>query len=481
MNDIIKLLNIEDSDLNIMAVRIEGNIKYIELEKKLKPQFCPSCFERMHSKGICLRTVNHSMLQDGFIVKLIIHQRRWVCKNPECRCTLNDSFSFVQERKRVTNLLPFMMIEQLRDINKSVAMVARQYHVSDTYLHDTFMRYVDMKSLPLPEVLSVDEVFLDIHPKAQYCLVLMDFKTRQIIDILANRWKSTVDNYFYSIPFEERKKVKFIISDMYELYLEFPDLYFPNATVIIDSFHVIAFLNQRLNQYVLSVKRRYQKRDRELLKTKNHDNNTDYTTSKKSREIDILNHYKWFLLADHDEIDFNPNTHYNKYLHAYVNTYQLEQEFLKLVQNFLSLQKLKQKYLRFNKSKFDSIKDTSEMLNNLMNDYYQSNQSIFIEFANLLNVHQDRIIASFTWVQIEDEKFQQKNNLIARLSNGPMESFNRIPKDTKRISRGYLNFDVARNRILFATRRNPAIRATPKSDDEIHSYKGKERGSYNKN
>ncbi|WP_295754409.1 transposase [uncultured Holdemanella sp.] len=37
----------------------------------------------------------------------------------------------------------------------------------------------------------------------------------------------------------------------------------------------------------------------------------------------------------------------------------------------------------------------------------------------------------------------------ARLSNGPMESFNRKPKDLKRDSRGFSDFNYTRNRILW--------------------------------
>lgn len=52
-----------------------------------------------------------------------------------------------------------------------------------------------------------------------------------------------------------------------------------------------------------------------------------------------------------------------------------------------------------------------------------------------------------------------------------MESFNCKPKDFKRSTRGSSNFDYTRNRILWATRNNPAIRAVPKFHEEIHSYK----------
>ena len=44
----------------------------------------------------------------------------------------------------------------------------------------------------------------------------MDFITGEIIDILHNRWQSTADDYFYSIPREERLNVKYLICDAYK-------------------------------------------------------------------------------------------------------------------------------------------------------------------------------------------------------------------------------------------------------------------------
>lgn len=54
------------------------------------------------------------------------------------------------------------------------------------------------------------------------------------------------------------------------------------------------------------------------------------------------------------------------------------------------------------------------------------------------------------------------NKYVGRLSNGPMESLNRIPKDMKRHARGYGNFEHIRNRFLFSQRKNAAILAVPK-------------------
>ncbi|NBL00036.1 MAG: transposase, partial [Erysipelotrichia bacterium] len=237
MNDITKLLNIEDNGIKIINISTVNNTKVIEIEKALTPHFCPSCLERMYSKGIYKRKVNHSMLQDGFILSIIIHQRRWVCSNPECRLTFNDEFSFVQSGKRISNLLPFLIVNTLKDINKTTAMVATQFHVSDTYVHYCFAKMVDMKRLKLPRIMCVDEVHLNISNEINYCFVMMNFETREIVDILPNRRQNTLDQYFYGISREERNYVEIIISDMYQSYLDFPMKYFNHSHVIIDSFH----------------------------------------------------------------------------------------------------------------------------------------------------------------------------------------------------------------------------------------------------
>ncbi len=75
-NDSINLVNIEDKDIMITNISIEGNTKKIYIEKVLKVEYCPNCSSRMHSKGKYIRHVNHPILQDGYRLELIISQRK---------------------------------------------------------------------------------------------------------------------------------------------------------------------------------------------------------------------------------------------------------------------------------------------------------------------------------------------------------------------------------------------------------------------
>ena len=74
MNNILKLLSLEDSSVTITDVSITNNIKTVTVEKNLQPVFCPCCGCRMHSKSILTSTVDiptillrHKRLSSGII------------------------------------------------------------------------------------------------------------------------------------------------------------------------------------------------------------------------------------------------------------------------------------------------------------------------------------------------------------------------------------------------------------------------------
>lgn len=159
MNSITELLNLEDSDIFISNISIHGSTKFLTLETKLFTHFCPACGFRMHSRGIKNRTVKHPILQDHYELVLIIKQRRWKCTNPDCGYDISDSFKFVNKRRRTTNATDMLIVHAYRDLMETSVSIASRFHVSDTYVHDVFDRYVKMNRLPLTDAICIDEVF----------------------------------------------------------------------------------------------------------------------------------------------------------------------------------------------------------------------------------------------------------------------------------------------------------------------------------
>lgn len=433
----------------------------------------------MHSRGVYAREINHLMLQDGYKVKIILKQRRYRCTNISCRHEENETFSFVEKYKRSSFMTPYLIVEAFKDIDITCAKIAKRFNVSDTYVHEIFLKYVDIQRMRMPRILSIDEVYLNIDNDHRYCVILMDFESGDIIDVLPNRYKETLIDYFKAIPKEEKDKVEYVISDMYDGYIKIAERFFKNSRSIIDSFHIISGLISKINLYINDVKKRYQKRDRERSKELDEIENKTTKNRKDSDEVYLLKHYRWVLLKNQDDI-----SHYQyrriRYFGAYISTHEIEKRFLALDDDFTIIRDLKERYIAFNKEYIEKSEDEIKSgLDELIDYYEKSGKVIFEDFAQMLKRYKEMIIASFYTLPKVNAN-GRKEALYRRLSNGPMEGFNRKPKDIKRQARGHSNFKFVRNRILFATRDHAPILAIPKSKEEIATHNGKKRGSYNK-
>lgn len=476
MNDnIIKLLNLEDTDLIVNEPVISKGVKTLTLTKKLKPTFCPVCGAKMHSKGIYPRTVNHPVLQDGTRLVLKLNQRRWKCTNPVCAHTCNDSFSFVEPYRRITSLTDISIVLAFKDIQLSAAQIARRFSVSDTYAISLFSRYVDMPRRQLSEAICIDEVHVDISHVCNYALVIQDFLNGEPVDMVANRRQEITEPYFASIPAAERARVKYLVSDMYRPYIAYVDKYFPNAVSVVDSFHVIKMINEKILRYIRKLQTHYrridEKRHEELEQRLGR--HVDFTTSK---EYYILKHFKWLVLKNHDDIRYSAESRYNFKLKRYITIGEIEDMLFDIDPDLRNIRNLKERYITFNKQYGNKYSAARVELKKLIDIYRSSKYPLFHEVADTLSSHFESIANSFIMV----ERLCCDGVHISRLSNGPMESLNRIAKDLKRNGHGYRNFDHLRNRFLFSQRENAHILATPKTFEEACPKTNIKRGSYRK-
>ena len=223
MNSITELLNLEDSDIIISDISIQGTTKTLTLETTPYTHFCPSCGFKMHSRGTKKRTIKHPILQDTYELILILKQRRWKCTNPECCYDISESFKFVNKRRRTTNATDMLIVDAYRDLMETSSSIANRFHVSDTHVLEVFERYVKMDRLPLTDAICIDEVFLDMDEYCKYALIIQDFHTGDPIDLLRSRRTNVTEPYFVSIPIEERNAVRYLISDMYNQYISYVD------------------------------------------------------------------------------------------------------------------------------------------------------------------------------------------------------------------------------------------------------------------
>lgn len=452
MNTITELLNLEDSDIYISDIQIDGMKKIITVETPPSLHFCPQCDFKMHSRGIRERKINHPILQDGYECIIRLRQRRWRCTNPQCGYTVNESFHFVNKRKRNTNATDMLIINAFRDLSASAVSIAEKFNVSDTYVLETFDKYVKLERLPLPDIISIDEVHLEMDERCKYALVIQDFYSGEPIDLLRSRRTEVTEPYFVSIPKEERYAVKYLISDMYNPYIRYVDKYFPNAVPVVDAFHVIQWITHSIDMYIRKLIKRYKQRDRELYEQKYHPLEMP-SYIPPSREVYLLQKYRWLILANESNITYHTEPRMDPHFHCLMNTYDYQDALFQIDPNLQELRELKEMYISFNVRNAGHPMDARIELDDLIGKYYQSGNPIFFDFANLLVKNHDYIINSFIMV----ERHGSGKIYNSRLSNGPIESLNRKIKDLKRLGRGYRNFEHFRARFLYATRGNPVL------------------------
>lgn len=456
MNSIIDLLDLEDPDIFISDVKIDGQTKIVTLETHPAQHFCPQCGFRMHSRGIKQRTINHPVMQDSYRLQLLLKQRRWRCTNPECLYEMNESFRFVNKYRRNTNATDLLIIEAFRDLNITAAAVARKFSLSDTQVLDVFDRYVKLDRLPLTDAISVDEVHVDMDRNCKYALIIQDFYTGEPIDMLRSRRSEITEPYFAAIPKEERLKVKYLISDMYNQYIQYVNRYFPNAVPVVDSFHVIQWLIRQLENFIRELLKRFKERDRVRQAQLSQDLHREVKLP-LSDEVYLLQNYRWVLLKNQKSITYYQNPVFDHHFRYFMNTYDYERKFFDINPHLKEMREFKEMYINFNDRHAGDPEGASKQLDWLISFYLNCGNGIFAEFARLLQKYHDPIINSFVMVS----KAGPGGLYDARLSNGPIESINRKVKDLKRMGRGFRNFEHMRNRFLFATRNNPVINGSP--------------------
>lgn len=343
MNNITDLLDLEDTDVIISDIRIQGQTKTLTLETPPTAHFCPSCGYRMHSRGIKSRTINHPILQDNYSLILILKQRRWRCTNPVCLYDISESFKFVDKHRRTTNASDMLIVDAYRNLLETSASIAKRFHVSDSHAHEVFDRYVKL-------------------------------------DRLRSRRTNVTEPYFVSIPADERSQVKYLISDMYNPYIAYVEKYFPNAVPVVDSFHVIQWITRSIDSYIRQLLKKYRQRDREY-QNRLSPGQQRPATLPPSDEVYLLQKYRWLILANQSNIRYRNDPRTDAHFHALMNTYDYEDALFRIDPNLRDFRDLKEKYVQFNARNGGKPTQARTELKELIQEFKRSRFEIFRDFV----------------------------------------------------------------------------------------------------
>ena len=409
-NSILKLLNMKDKNLNFnenfVVEREIKNKRCLVILGYLKNDFeyCPCC-GCINENTIIKKGTRNSLIKINKHAELTTYldltKQRYKCKN--CNKKFYATTLEVDYRCHISNQVKLAILNCAKEM-MCKSLIARFYNVSDNTVQSIFdtVFYNDTVYKDfLPKAICIDEFTFK---KKTYAFNICNAKNGKTIDLVLDRTTNNLDKYFSHYTEKARKRVKFVVMDMYSPYIDLIKKWFPNAKIIIDLFHIVQLLSKSLNKTRINVmnenkddRNKFKRYWRFILKSR-----FDLDTS-------TWNKFRCFknLMTETDVVDYLLSK--DKF---FENSYDVYQDILYHLQH--------RNYEGFNKVINKEYKNISKQM--------QTTLSTLKKYSKYI-----------------------RNTLEYSYSNGVMERNNNTCKLIKRISFGFRNFRNMKSRIMIIT------------------------------
>ena len=337
---IAELLDMEVFDFE----GVEQNEKQIVLNVRMqrRTQECPACRTPCdHVHDYRMQKVKDSPIQ-GKLVIWHYRKRRYRC--PCCGKRFYESNCLLPRRHRITNRLAAYGIDQLCK-KQSRKEIANSLGISES----SVCRWMNLleygKPAQLPRVLSIDE-FRGNTEYGKFQGILTDPVHKKIVDILPTRYHAQIYDYLREFP--NRKQVRYCVMDMNRDYLSIAKSLLPNATIVIDRFHVVRYctwavekVRKNFQKKLLPEQRKYFKRSRKLLLSHMEDLNDENKAavermllmSRELTEAYLLKEKFYAFMRSTDSMQAKARLRAFR-LHAFVAELPEFESFLEMLQNW---------------------------------------------------------------------------------------------------------------------------------------------------
>ena len=421
-------------DFDKLIYRQDGITIYVDAYYIPSVQCCPVCeSSKLYKIGYKTKTVKHCTNYTWLYI-VTCHIQRYKCLN--CSNSFYEKDTFSNYKECLSRETIFAILDRLKILNETFESVASSFHLSRQEVINVFDKYIDYHPpVELPTIMSWDEKSINKKMTDKpYLFVIVDFINNKIYDILPNRHKEFLSSHFSKISVEKRNKVNYITIDMWETYLDLAKIYFKNAKIAIDSFHVIKNISNALDSVRKQVMNKYNNGSDEI------ENNHDYYY--------VLKKFKYLLLSNFD--DLSDKKFYNHKLKGWYDKHSMRKYILDIDETLDKAYELYSRYLEFNRC--SNFQDATYELEILLDDFYNSKITSFIEVAKTISHWKEYILNSFITVEsLEGDKLR-------RLSNGPIEGINSKLEKINVNGNGYTNFFRFKNRVIYVVNKDIPIK-----------------------
>lgn len=246
MNELYEeLLNLPE--LMVSHVSVSDRQVDIWCRSRLEAGICPHCLNQTKVVNQVQERHIQDLLISGRKVYLHLESRQWVCEH--CDRHFYERYSFVEPKSRMT--LRYEKYLYRRCIGVDLQYVVVQYDHSWSVINRIFQKW-STRSLAEVDLwgkvraLGIDEISL-YKGRGNYVCVLVNLETGQILDVMEDRTKEFLVQYFQARGAAFCAGIEVFSCDLWDGYVGACENCFPNAEIVLDRFHFFAQLQKALD------------------------------------------------------------------------------------------------------------------------------------------------------------------------------------------------------------------------------------------
>lgn len=177
----------------------------------------------------------------GKRVGIYVDTRRFQCLS--CNKTFYEPLPEADNSRNMTKRLANWIGKQA--VSRTFLSLADEVGVAEGTVRSIFRDYINELEktvrFEIPQWMGIDEIHL-IKPRG----VISNIQNNTIVEILKDRNKKTVINYFARLNGIDQ--IHYVAMDMWKPYKDAVELMIPHAKVVIDKFHVVRMANDALER-----------------------------------------------------------------------------------------------------------------------------------------------------------------------------------------------------------------------------------------
>lgn len=232
---------------NVVGIQENEHDYHIDAETKQPPTNCPHC----NSTALVGFGRREHMFRDmpmhGRRVGVYVNIRRFKCNACSTSTgkvvTFSEPLPDINEKRDMTKRLVEWIGKQA--VKRTFASIAEEVGVVEGTIRLIFKDYVaDLEKtirFETPKWMGIDEIHL-IKPRG----VIANIQNNTIVELLPNRNKETVVRYLHHL--EGKDRIQYVAMDMWAPYRDACMAVIPEASIIIDKFHVVKMANEAMEK-----------------------------------------------------------------------------------------------------------------------------------------------------------------------------------------------------------------------------------------